>query len=184
MIPNLGFFLVAFPIEDNQIRVLLRHVAIDAVAVGLVMHFRKSIGSRFVAAQTTLGERREIVLSGVNIVTSEAGHRGRLEAPAPFKQVDLVAMHVDLRVWIGARKLNGLLEYFAWKIGEGGSDRDAMALVAPGAEIHLSVARKAGRVQDGGVSRNRSFDAFSQHMLTSRPMTFFAGDAHHKPGPT
>jgi hypothetical protein len=53
---NLGSFLAVLPVKDNEISVLLRHVAINTVASGLMIRLRKSIRSRFVAAQTTLRE--------------------------------------------------------------------------------------------------------------------------------
>ena len=72
---NLGSFLVALPVKDNEIRVLFWHVAINTVASGLMTRLRESIRSRFVAAQTTLRERLQIVLLGVDVMASEAGHR-------------------------------------------------------------------------------------------------------------
>ena len=52
-------------------------------------------------------------------------------------------MYVNLRVRIGARKLDKFVERFAWDVGEAGGSRGAMACMAPGAEVHLRVARKS-----------------------------------------
>src|SRR5208282_1468706 len=54
MIANLGPCLLAFPVKNNKIRLLLRHMAINAIARDFMTHLRERRGSRFVATQTTL----------------------------------------------------------------------------------------------------------------------------------
>jgi len=71
---NLRRLFVAFPVKNDQIGILLWHVAINAVTGGLVIHLGEGIGSRFVAAQAMLGEGCEIVLGSVDVVASNTGH--------------------------------------------------------------------------------------------------------------
>jgi len=54
MSTNLRSHPVSFPVEDDEICVLFRHVAADAFAVDLVTHLRESVSARFVTAQTNL----------------------------------------------------------------------------------------------------------------------------------
>ena len=83
----------------------------------------------------------------MNVVASEACHGRPLEAAAFFQQFDLAAMHVNRRVGIGLRQFKILLERFAGKIRESWGKRNPMAGMAPGAEVHLPVARKFGRIE-------------------------------------
>jgi hypothetical protein len=89
------------------------------------------------------------MLTGVNVVASQTCHCRQLEAAALFQQFDLAAVHVNLRVWIGRRQFKVFVERFAWQIGEGWGKRHTVARMAPGAEVHLPVARKSCGIEYG-----------------------------------
>lgn len=57
MTANLGSRLLTVPVKNYEIRLLLRHMAINAIARDLVIQLWQHGGFRFVATQTTLGER-------------------------------------------------------------------------------------------------------------------------------
>lgn len=147
MTSHLGPGLFTIPVKNYEICLLLRHMTINAVARDLVIQLWEHSGFRFVATQTTLRERCQIMLAGVNVVTSQAGHGRLLEAAAFFQQFDLAAVHVNLLVRIGPRQLKRLVERFAGKIGESFGKRNPVARMAPGAEVDLSGARKFGRIE-------------------------------------
>ena len=74
MVPHLRPHLLAREIEDDEVGLLLRHVAIDAIVCDFVIRPGKGRGVRFVATQAALGELSRIVLRGMNVVAGEAGH--------------------------------------------------------------------------------------------------------------
>jgi hypothetical protein len=151
MTAYLGPGLLTIPIKNYEVRVLPRHVAVNAVARDLVAKLWEHSGFRFVTTQTAPREQRQIMLGGVNVVAGQTCHRRRLEAAASFQQFDLAAMHVNHRVGIGLRQFKVFVERFAGKIGEGTSQAHSLARMAPGTESHLSVARKLCRIEYGGA---------------------------------
>ena len=74
MIANLGSRLLTVPVEDNEIRLLLRHMTTNAITRDLVSLLWKHDSLGFMAAQTTLRESCRIVLAGVNVVASQTRH--------------------------------------------------------------------------------------------------------------
>src|ERR1700722_9156219 len=67
MIPNFRLGFSAVLVEHNQFCFLRRHVAVDAI-VGGAMSFGENAGLGLVAAQTSLGKFRSIMLHPVHIV--------------------------------------------------------------------------------------------------------------------
>lgn len=62
----------AIPVKDDEARLLLRHVAINAIVRDLLRDLWMALD--FVAVQAMLGECRWVPLRGVNIVAGQAGH--------------------------------------------------------------------------------------------------------------
>ena len=65
----------SLPVKNYQIRLLLRHVAINTVTRDLVVQLWEHSGVRFVATQTTLREGCGIMLPDVDVMTSQTRHR-------------------------------------------------------------------------------------------------------------
>jgi hypothetical protein len=61
---------VTLRIEDNEIRVLPGHVAINAVAVHFMIPLWKGVRARLVAGQTTLRKSLYVVLNCVHVMAS------------------------------------------------------------------------------------------------------------------
>ena len=180
MVPHLRPHLLSGKVEDDQVGFLPGHVAINAVGSDWVIRFCKGRGVWFVAAQAPLRELSQIVLRGMNIMACEAGHGRFPEATALLEHVDLVAMDIQRRIGIGRRKMNVLVQRIAGKVRKRRQQSLTVAGVAPGAEIHLPVARESCRVQDGRGGRRLGFLLFD--MFSSRAVTFFALDAEGKGG--
>jgi len=89
------------------------------------------------------------MLHGVHIVASQTSHCRGSVAAAFFQQFDLAAVHIKLHVWSGPRQFKVLVERFAWNVGERWGKRHPEARMAPGAEVHLSFARKSCRITYG-----------------------------------
>ena len=81
MISHFWFDTLAGEIENDEVGLLFRHVAIDAVAHQGMIGFQEDRGTRLVTTQAALGELGEIMLRFVDIVAGQAGH-GRLEIAA------------------------------------------------------------------------------------------------------
>jgi hypothetical protein len=85
MASHLGPGLFTIPIKNYEIRLLLRHMAINAVAGDLVVQLWEHGGFRFVATQTSSRERRQVVLWRVHVVAGQASHSRLLEAATFFQ---------------------------------------------------------------------------------------------------
>jgi len=113
----------AFPIEDDEIGFLLRHVAIDTVAGERMVRARKGSGTGFVARQAFLREFREIVLRSMHIMAGDAGHiRGAITTTL-FQQLDLISVNIERCAWIHRRKLNETVQWLTGNIRKAGTQR-------------------------------------------------------------
>ena len=101
MSSHFGAYFPAIPAKHDEVRLLFRHMAIDAVVRDLVSHLWMALD--FVTVQTMLGEFSQVLLGGVNIVAGQTSHGGRLEAAAFFEQFDLAPVHIDRRIRVGLR---------------------------------------------------------------------------------
>src|SRR5271166_2987619 len=140
---NLGPCLLTVPVKNYEVRLLPWHMAINAVASNLVTRPWEHHGSGLMATQTTLRKLCQVMLAGVNVVASQARHGRRLKTAAFLKQFDLAAVYINLRLRIGLRQFEVLVERFAGEIRKGSDKRRPLASMAPGTEIHLSVTRKS-----------------------------------------
>jgi len=66
--------LLPVPIENDEIRLLQRHMAINTVARGVVARLWEHGGSLSVATHATLRIGCRIALFGVNVVASQTCH--------------------------------------------------------------------------------------------------------------
>lgn len=71
---NLRTHTDALRIEDDQVRFLPRHMAIDAILRERMIRSRERCRVRFVADEASLGKLHCVVLGSVDIMTGEAGH--------------------------------------------------------------------------------------------------------------
>ena len=74
MVRHLGSHLRALPVEDDLVGLLPGHVAINAVFCKGMAGPGEGCRVRLVTAQAALRKVSHVVLRGVNIVASEAGH--------------------------------------------------------------------------------------------------------------
>ena len=72
MILHLGAYSPAIPVENDEVRVLPRHVAINTVARDFISHLRMTLD--FMAVQATFGKHSRVLLHRMNIVASQTSH--------------------------------------------------------------------------------------------------------------
>ena len=70
MISHLGAYLPAIPVKNDEARVLIRHMAIDAVVRDRMSYLWMALD--FMTAQAMIGKCGQILLGCVNIVASQA----------------------------------------------------------------------------------------------------------------
>jgi hypothetical protein len=106
----------AIPVKDDETRLLLRHMAIDAVVRNWMRHFGMALG--LMTAQAMLGECSRILLRHVNIMAGQASHRRGPEAAAFPEHFDLAAVDINGRIWIGPWQLKVFVQGLARYIGK------------------------------------------------------------------
>ena len=74
MITYLGAYFQAIPVKDDEVRLLLRHMAINAVARNRLSYL--CMGLDFMAVEAMPGEGHRILLGGVNIMAGQTSHGG------------------------------------------------------------------------------------------------------------
>jgi hypothetical protein len=74
VISHFWSYLRGLPVEDDQICLLLGHVAINAIVCDGMVCPREGRGIRFVAAQAALRKFGHVVLRGMDVVAGEAGY--------------------------------------------------------------------------------------------------------------
>jgi len=72
MIAHLRAYFSAIPVKDDKVRLLLRHMAINAVARNRLSYL--CMGLDFMAVEAMSGEYRWILLGGVNIMAGQTSH--------------------------------------------------------------------------------------------------------------
>ena len=72
MISHFRAYFPATPAKHNKFRLLLRHMAIDAVVRNRLFHLWMAFD--LMTLQTVLGEYSGVLLGRVNIVASQASH--------------------------------------------------------------------------------------------------------------
>jgi hypothetical protein len=72
MISYLGAYFAAIPVKNDEVRLLLWHVAINAITGDWARHFRVALA--FMAAQAMFGKCDRVLLGQVNVVASQASH--------------------------------------------------------------------------------------------------------------
>ena len=112
VIANLRPHPLSVPVEDNQIRILLRHVTVYASARRRMI-LEKTRSSRLVTTQTFLRKMHRVMLHRMHIMASHAGHGRSLEAAAPFEQFDLVPVDVACRARVLAWKFEVICDRFS-----------------------------------------------------------------------
>ena len=74
MITHLRAYFSAIPVKDDEVRLLLRHMAINAVARNRLSYLWMDLD--FMAVEAMPGECRWVLLGGVNIVAGQTSHGG------------------------------------------------------------------------------------------------------------
>jgi hypothetical protein len=144
--------------------------------VGLWKHRR----AWFVATQTALRKARQIVLDGMNIVTSKTSHLRKLVASASLQQFHLASVYVDDRVGSRFWQLQIFIERLVWDIRECRLKRFARACVAPTAQVHLTVASEFCWIQNSGGVFSFNARGFTLHMFLSWSVALFTSNAWQK----
>ena len=183
VIPDPCLDLFSVQVGDDQVGILHRHVAIDAVLANLRTQLRKFAAVAILMTLQTFFRIRSCRAFGcMHVMARRTRHLRVLVAAASLRKRHLIAVHVNAGLRVGTRQSDVIFQLLSRDVRKRWRNRLPDAAMTLRAHLNLPVPRQTRRIHDGmSARRNRGgFQSLVLRMRSARPVASLTRDAQNK----